>query len=642
MCGIAGIISRGPKDDIRQMSDALVHRGPDGSGYYEDNLAALGHRRLSIIDIEGGQQPISNEDGALILVCNGEIYNSPELRETLQKKQHVFKTTTDVEVILHLYEEHGPACVPMLRGMFAFAIWNKRNRTLFLGRDHLGQKPLFYCQVDGDFLFASEIKALFASRRVQPQLDLEGLWHYMSLRLVPGLNTLYKDIRKLPAASTLLLDESGVHMERYWRPDFRRSRHANEQDLVEELDSLLVETVKMHLLSDVRVGAFISGGIDSTLISAIAASITGERFPVFSLGVEEAGFNELPFARMVADRYGMEMHDATIRPNLIELIPEMILQMDEPADPYGAGIYQVSKLASQSVKVALSGDGGDESFAGYDRYAGQRLVDYYCALPSVLRKGLIDKLLGAIPETFAYKSLAQKAAWLKHMSTFSDADRYLESLTFLRFSHDTKQQLFTEAARRKIGDINSGDGVLAEFRSQHASEAVDRMLSTDLMIRVPNLNLQIGDRMSMAHSLEVRCPFMDHVLVEFAATIPASLKLKHLRIKHMLRRVGERYLPREIVRRKKQGFGFPLGPWMRSGQLSTFIQEVLGDSVLVKGGIFSADAIQRLVSEHTGGQVDHNYRLWLLANVELWYRLNFEGDTIDDLQALTRQFGQPQ
>ena len=623
------------------MTDVLTHRGPDGVGYYEDAAAALGHRRLSIIDIEGGRQPLGNEDGTLLLVCNGEIYNSPALREMLLQKNHVFKTTTDVEVILHLYEEHGPACVSMLRGMFAFAIWDTRNRRLFLGRDHLGQKPLFYSQVGNDFIFASEIKALFASGRVRPQLDLEGLWHYMSLRLVPGLNTLYKGVRKVPAASTLTFQDGKLQIDRYWRPDFLQKRQAKAHDLVEELHAPLQETVSMHLLSDVRVGAFISGGIDSTLIAALAASASGEPLPVFSLGVDETGFNEVPQARLVAERYGMEMHDLTVRPNLIELIPEMIAHMDEPADPYGAGIYQVSKLASQSVKVALSGDGGDESFAGYDRYLGQRLVDYYCALPAPLRKGVIDRLLGAIPETFAYKSLAQKAAWLRHMSTFSDADRYLESLTFLRFTHEAKQQLFTAAARRQVGDANSGDDVLAEFRSQDAGEAVDRMLSTDLMIRVPNLNLQIGDRMSMAHSLEVRCPFMDHVLVEFAASLPASLKLRHMRLKYMLRKVGERYLPGEIVRARKQGFGFPLGPWMRSGQLSDFVQAVLGESALVKAGIFSAAAIGQLLGEHTGGRVDHNYRLWLLANMELWYRLNFEGQTREDLQVMAQQFTRP-
>ncbi|HYQ71853.1 MAG TPA: asparagine synthase (glutamine-hydrolyzing), partial [Gammaproteobacteria bacterium] len=627
MCGITGILSTGPKPDIRRMTDALTHRGPDGVGYYEDAAAALGHRRLSIIDIEGGHQPLSNEDGTLLLVCNGEIYNSPGLRDMLLQKNHVFRTTTDVEVILHLYEEHGPACVGMLRGMFAFAIWDTRKRSLFLGRDHLGQKPLFYSQVGDDFIFASEVKALFASGRIRPQLDLEGLWHYMSLRLVPGLNTLFSGVRKLPAASTLTFQDGMLEIDRYWRPDFLQKRQEKAHDLVEELHALLQETVGMHLLSDVRVGAFISGGIDSTLIAALAASASGEPLPVFSLGVDEAGFNEVPQARLVADRYGMEMHDLTVRPNLIELVPEMIVHMDEPADPYGAGIYQVSKLASRHVKVALSGDGGDESFAGYDRYLGQRLVDYYCALPAPLRKGVFDRLLGSVPETFAYKSLAQKAAWLRHMSTFSDADRYLESLTFLRFTHEAKQQLFTAGVRRQVADANSGDEVLAEFRSQHATEAVDRMLFTDLMIRVPNLNLQIGDRMSMAHSLEVRCPFMDHVLVEFAASLPASLKLRHMRLKYMLRTVGERYLPREILRARKQGFGFPLGPWMRSGQLNGFIRGVLGQSVMVRAGIFSADAIGRLVDEHTDGRVDHNYRLWLLANVELWYRLNFEGQT---------------
>jgi asparagine synthase (glutamine-hydrolysing) len=642
MCGITGIVSTGPKSEVKPMTDALSHRGPDGVGYYKDAYVALGHRRLSIIDIEGGQQPISNEDGTLQLVCNGEIYNSPLLRTMLLKKGHVFRTTTDVEVILHLYEEHGSACVGMLRGMFAFAIWDIRARSLFLGRDHLGQKPLFYSQIGKDFVFASEIKALFASHRIQPQLNLEGLWHYTSLRLVPGLKTLYTGINKLPAASTLMFKDSKLEIECYWRPDFRQKMIGTERDILTELHAVLRETVNMHLLSDVRVGAFISAGIDSTLIAALAASSNGEHFPVFSLGVEETAFNEVPFARMVAKRYDMEMHDLTIRPNLIELIPEMIHHMDEPADPYGAGIYQVSRLAGQNVKVALSGDGGDESFAGYDRYLGQRLVDYYCALPVSVRRGLIDGVLKAIPETFAYKSLAQKAAWLRHMSTYSEADRYLESLTFLRFTHGVKQKLFTHAVRQNVADANSGDEILAEFRSQHASEAVDKMLSSDLMIRVPNLNLQIGDRMSMAHSLEVRCPFMDHVLVEFAAKIPANLKLKRMRLKYMLRRIGKRYLPREIVRRKKQGFGFPLGPWIRSGQLSAFVQAVLGESVLVKGGIFSADAISRLLDEHTGGRIDHNYRLWLLANTELWYRLNFAGQTQEDLQVLTRQFTREQ
>ena len=268
------------------MTDALTHRGPDGVGYYQDESVALGHRRLSIIDIEGGRQPISNEDGTLQLVCNGEIYNSPALRTMLRQKGHVFQTTTDVEVILHLYEEYGSACVSKLRGMFAFAIWDSRARSLFLGRDHLGQKPLFYSQVGDDFVFASEIKALFASRRVRPQLNLEGLWHYMSLRLVPGLNTLFAGISKLPAASTLMLKDGGLQIERYWRPDFRRKATGKEGDIVAELHSVLQETVSMHLLSDVRVGAFISAGIDSTLIAALAASSSAEGLPVFSLGVE--------------------------------------------------------------------------------------------------------------------------------------------------------------------------------------------------------------------------------------------------------------------------------------------------------------------------------------------------------------------
>ena len=623
------------------MTHRLAHRGPDGSGFYMDEHIALGHRRLSIIDLDGGQQPISNEDGSLVLICNGEIYNSPDLRTMLERRKHVFKTSTDVEVILHLYEEYGKDCVRMLRGMFAFALWDVRQRSLFLARDHLGQKPLFYYRRGADLVFASEIKALLGPGGMEPRLDLEGLWHYLSLRLIPERGTLFQGVRKLPAASTLTFIDGELGVENYWRPDFRHPSRARERRLVEELEALLHETVRLHMLSDVPVGAFLSGGVDSSLVAAIAASRSGAGFPVFALGVAEAGFNEVPFARSVADRYQMHLRKVTARPGIVELLPEMIFHMDEPADPYGAGIYQVSELAGRCVKVALSGDGGDESFAGYDRYLGQRLVDVYRSLPSGLRKAALEPLMRRIPETYAYKSLAQKAAWLQQMAAHTEADRYLESLCFLRFSHESKQELFTGETLEMITGARSGKEVVTEFASPYATDTLDRMLLADLVIRVPNLNLQIGDRMSMAHSLEVRCPFMDHVLVEFAATIPARLKLKRLQLKYMLRKVGRKYLPGNITRRSKQGFGFPLGHWMRSGQFSRFLGVVLDHSMLVTDGVFSAEAICRLLDEHRSGRADHNYRLWMLVNVELWYRLNFAGSTVQDLKALARQSVSP-
>ncbi len=410
MCGIAGIMGRGHEDLIAPVTNTMAHRGPDDEGYYHDEMISLGQRRLSIIDISGGHQPISNEDETLQLVCNGEIYNSPELRADLKQRGHQFKTSTDIEVILHLYEEYGTDCIKHLRGMFGFAIWAPKEQSLFLGRDHMGQKPLFYYIHEDQFVFASEVKAILASGLMKPELDLNGIWHYMSLRFIPDDYTLFKNIHKLPAAHSLYLKNGNVHIEKYWSLDFKDKLPHNEADITEGLDHLLMDTVKMHLLSDVQVGTFLSGGVDSSVITAMMAKITGKSFPTFSIGVKEQSFNELPYARMVSEQYGLEGHERIVEADLIHRVPSMIHHMDEPSDPFGVGVYLVSQVAAENVKVVLSGDGGDENFAGYDRFAGQRLVDYYCILPQWFRKTVMKKLTRLVPESFGYKSLAQKVA----------------------------------------------------------------------------------------------------------------------------------------------------------------------------------------------------------------------------------------
>jgi asparagine synthase (glutamine-hydrolysing) len=633
MCGIAGIVSKQKRGSIRAMTEALAHRGPDGMGHYESEGIALGHTRLSIIDLDGGAQPISNEDDSLQLVCNGEIYNSPRLRQELIAKGHAFKTQTDVEVILHLYEEYGQRCVNYLRGMFAFAIWDTRAKTLFLARDHMGQKPLFYYS-DGDvFVFSSEVKGLFASGLVSPELCFEGLWHYMSLRFMPDQYSLFKGVNKLPAAATLLVSNGNVESAKYWSISFDQKWPGTENELVERLDSVLGETVEAHLLSDVRVGSFLSGGIDSTTIASMMAERSASPIPTFSIGVEEHSFNELPAAKIVAQKYHMEQHEKVAHADIISLLPRMLYHMDEPADPYGVGLYLVSKLASESVKVVLSGDGADESFAGYDRYAGQRVVDFYCLLPAWFRKTIMKPVIDAIPESFAYKSIAQKTAWVHAMSQFSSGERYAESMSFLRFTPRAKELLFTEGAKAQIEDYQSIDKILTHFNATDSNELVDKMLHTDLMTRVPDHNLVIGDRMSMAHSLEVRAPFVDHELVEFAARLPADLKLKNGHLKHILRRVGSRYLPNEIVKRRKQGFGFPLGTWMRT-DLAGVLERLLGNSRFAELGIFHQEQVNSLVSEHMAGKVDHSYRLWILLNLEILQRLYFEGDSVDSVSDL--------
>lgn len=630
MCGIAGILSVHNHDIITGMTEALVHRGPDDNGYYHDDFISLGQRRLSIIDLDTGRQPISNETDSLYLICNGEIYNSPDLRKQLLSSGHTFKTSTDVEVILHLYEEYGRDCVKRLRGMFAFAIWDKEKRTLFLARDHMGQKPLFYYQNGSVFAFASEVKGILATGLVEPQIDLHGLWHYVSLRFMPDRYSLFKGIQKLPAGTSLFVENGEIITERYWNPDFNNKLPTDEHEILEGLNTLLLETVKMHLLSDVPVGAFLSGGMDSSTVCAMMATLTGESFPTFSIGVKEHGFNELPYARMVVDRYGLEAHEKIVSADLIHLIPKMIYHMDEPSDPFAVGVYLVSQVASEAVKVVLSGDGGDENFAGYDRFVGNRLVDYYCLLPQWFRKMVMKRIIERIPESFAYKSFAQKAAWVDEMSLFSRGERYAQSMGFLRFTQEAKQQLFTEHAKNQIEDYDSLDKILAHFESPNVEHLVDRMIYTDLMTRMPDHLLVVVDRMTMAHSLESRAPLIDYKVVEYAASIPAELKLKGYRLKYLLRKLATRYLPRELIHRKKVGFGFPLGIWMRT-DLKVFLKNLFNQSRFVELGIFDRNYMHHVLEEHISGKADHNYRLWVLINLEIWYRLYFENEPVDSM-----------
>jgi len=631
MCGIAGIISPDHRHQIQKMTHTLYHRGPDEEGYFHDDIISLGQRRLSIIDLSNGKQPISNEKGNLQLICNGEIYNSPQLRKQLLQSGHSFKTATDVEVILHLYEEKGKDCVKELQGMFALAIWDADRRILFMARDHMGQKPLFFFNENGTFAFASEVKGILASGVVEPKINLDGLWHYISLRFVADQHSFFKKIQKLPAASSLTYEGGKLTIEKYWELDFSEKISGSEEDIAEQLDAMLRKTVDAHLLSDVRVGAFLSGGIDSSTIAALMATLSGEKVPTFSIGVKEQGFNELPYARMVVESYGMEGYERIVEADLIHLIPSMIHHMDEPSDPFGVGVYLVAREASREVKVVLGGDGGDENFAGYDRFAGNRLVDFYCLLPRWFRRHIMSKLIDRIPESFGYKSLAQKANWVNYMSMYEGGERYAQSVSFLRFTQQAKDQLFTESARKQIDDLDSTAKILRYFNSENVNDLVDRMLYTDLMTRMPDHLLVIVDRMCMAHSLESRSPLIDYKLVEFAAAIPARLKMNGKDLKYILRKVARRYLPEALIDRPKQGFGFPLGIWMRT-DLKVFLRNLFRQSRFVEDGIFEERYMTELLNEHLMGKRDHNYRLWLLLNLELWYRLYFENQTLNQLQ----------
>ena len=632
MCGIAGFFGANARSKVQRMCDLMAYRGPDDGGFFEAEGMAIGQRRLSIIDLSGGRQPLFNESGRLALVCNGEIYNSPEIREDLKSRGHTFSTSTDVEVILHLYEEMGDACVEKLRGMFAFALWDADRKRLLMARDHMGQKPLFYAVRNGELAFASEVKSVLSAGLIERKPDLEGLWHYMSLRYLPDDKSLFEGVTKLQAGHCAVFENGGVTVHQYWHLDaFKNKISGTDRELTDELDRLLMDSVRMHLLSDVPVGSFLSGGIDSSLITAMMAKIIGKPFHTFSIGVKEQDINELPWARMVSSQYNLIAREEIVEANIIHKIPEMIYHMDEPADPFGVGVYLVSQVAAKDVKVALSGDGGDENFAGYDRFVGQRLAGLYSLVPAGLRRHVFGKLFNLVPESFGYKSMASKLKWLNDMSFYDAGERYARSMSFLRFTDEGKQALFTTEAKAKIVDSDSVGKILGFFNDGTASELLDKMLYTDLMTRIPDHLLAISDRMSMAHSIEIRPPMIDYKITEFAASLPCNMKLHGKTLKYILRQVASRYMPQALIDRPKQGFGFPIARWLRT-DLAKFMTELFRESRFVALGIFRQEEIDRLASEHISGKADHNFRLWILMNLEIWYRMCFEDCSTSDMR----------
>jgi asparagine synthase (glutamine-hydrolysing) len=614
------------------MNAALSHRGPDDEGYYFDGPIGLGHRRLSIIDLERGRQPLSNEDGTVWIVFNGEIYNFPELRRALEAAGHRFRTSSDTEVIVHLYEQYGTDCVTRLRGMFAFGIWDQPQQRLFLARDHVGQKPLFFYQRDGVFAFASEIKALLRSGHISPELDPAAMNHLISLRYTPGTRTLFRGIHKLPAGHWMLIENGQPRVHRYWRLDYTKKLASSEEEVVAGLKALLLETVESHLISDVPVGAFLSGGIDSSTVASMMAAASPHRIRTFSIGVQQADFNELPYARLVADKYDTEHHERIADEHLLTLLPKLIWHMDELSDPFAFGVFLVAQLAKAQVKVVLGGDGGDELFAGYDRYAGHRLVDFYCFLPALLRRQVLPSLIRLVPDSYTYNSATQKLRWLNDMSLTSGGRRYAESMTFLRFPHDMKERLFTASLQKDLADeFDSSPHILEHFDSPYAEDLVDKMLYTDMMTRLPEHLLRIVDHMTMAHSLEDRSPLLDHRVVEFAASIPAPMKLRGRQLKYVFKQAAKDFLPGQLLSRPKQGFSFPLAYWMKS-RLGELLESLFVRSRLADEGHFRRPYMMELLEQHRSGKVDHNYRLWILLNLELWWRIYIDGAAPEELE----------
>jgi asparagine synthase (glutamine-hydrolysing) len=625
MCGIAGFLPRNKVSAdivaarLRPLVAELVHRGPDEEGSFVSGEIGLGVRRLSIIDRALGHQPMSSLDGKLTLVYNGEIYNYRALRRELEDRGCRFATHSDTEVLLRLLETEGVDGARRLEGMFAFALWDAGTECLTLVRDWLGQKSLFWAETSAGFAFASEIKALLTLPDLPRKLDVAALSHYMSLRYLPGEATFFAGIRKLPPAHALRFHAGRIEQQRLWAPRYEPKHAFDEREVVDRLDALLKVVVPEHLVSEVPLGAFLSGGIDSSLVVAHASRALPSALATFAIGVDENSQSELPWARVVAERYGTRHTEEVVRPDLAQLTPRMVASLEEPVDPFGAAVYVVSGIARRHVTVALGGDGGDELFAGYDRYKGQELAATYAHLPKALRHGLIRPLVRAMPDSFGYNTITAKLRWLDEMADSSGFERYANSAAYLRFPHAAKQRLFTPAAWRAAGTVVSEQLLRQYFDDGSAEQTLDRMLHADCMTRLSANQLPITDRMSMAHSLELRSPLVDRRVAEFAMRIPAAMKLKHNRLKYVTRQLAERYLPRALVRRPKKGFGFPLAIWLR-GPLRPMMQRIIDESRLVEEGLFRREELQKMQDEHAGGRIDHNYRLWMVFNLEVFWR----------------------
>jgi len=615
----------------------IAHRGPDDEGVRVNGHMGIGNRRLSIIDLPGGHQPICNEDETIWVVYNGEIYNYRQLRHELEAKGHIFRTHSDTEVIIHLYEELGERCVDRLSGMFAFGIWDDRQQKLVLVRDRLGQKPLFYAQDGPDFLFASEVKAILAVMKCKRETDYEAVHHYLSLRFIPPPRTMLRNIRKLPPAHILVYQAGNITVSRYWDLSFREKVDLSEAEMMLELREKLAQTVNSHLVSDVPLGAFLSGGMDSSMIVAIMARDLRKSFETFAIGVEEQDFNELPYARMVADRYQTCHVEDRVEADIIRSLPRMIWHLDEPSDPIAACQFYAAQLAARHVKVVLGGDGGDELFAGFDRYLGVGFIDYYALTPAFIRRKLVGPLLARMPDSFTYKSTTQKVRWVHQLSLLPDlGQRYAEATCFFRFNHQDKRALFNNALWGQVGHLNSADVIVEQYEAADADDQLDRMLYADFMTRLPEHSLMLTDRMTMAHGLEARSPYLDHELVEFMASLPSHLKIRNRELKYALRKLAMDYLPEPIVKRAKQGFMFPVAYWFRN-ELYPFIERFLLDSHFVKAGLFSQENVMRMLEDHRNNRVDNHVRLWMLLNLELWHQIFIEQIDPADVSELIKE-----
>jgi asparagine synthase (glutamine-hydrolysing) len=638
MCGICGIAGPGTvaEAEVTRMCDVLRHRGPEDSGTFVEGGVGLGMRRLCIIDLAGGHQPIANEDESVQVILNGEIYNHEALRRELLARGHRFRTRSDTEVLVHLYEDEGERMLQRLRGMFAFAVWDRRRKRLLVARDHFGQKPLFYTESGGRLIFASEIKALLAHDPSLATLSPFALDQYLTLRFVQAPETFFERIRALPPAHFLVWENGTTRIERYWDLTYGPKWTYSEAETLERIDALLAETVALHLTSDVPVGAFLSGGLDSTLIAAYASKVLGPELRTFSMGIPYRDLNELPAAAAVAKLYGTRHFAEEVIPSVGADLPRLIAALDEPADPLSICLLHLARMTAREVKVVLGGDGGDELFGGYDRYAANRWLDAYRAVPAVVRDLVANQVLQRLPDQFTFKSFTHKLRWVDLMARKTGGERYAESLQYFWFNEARRTELYTPGFRARLAGRRPETCLLDLYATGNADDAVDRMMYVDVMSRLPGQSLTILDRATMAYSLESRAPFLDPRFAEFMARVPVKLKIRGRRLRYLERRLGERYLPPEVLARKKQGFASPL-MYIMDDEVRTLAPALLLRSELVRDGYLEGATVKRLVDEHLARRRDHGNRIWLLLSAEVWYRRYIGGRSTEDLEAELEQ-----
>jgi asparagine synthase (glutamine-hydrolysing) len=623
MCGITGLVGtlRTDRGTLQAMNDALAHRGPDGEGFFwpESGQVGLGMRRLAIIDVAGGDQPIFNEDGSVCVVFNGEIYNFLDLREELEARGHTFATHADTEVVVHAYEEFGVECLQHLWGMYALALWDAREQRLLLARDRLGKKPLVYFDDPrGGLAFASELHALFAHPSVPRQVEPRAIDDYLTYLYVPAPTTAYRDVKKLPPGHRLIWQAGRVTVEPYWQVRFSEKLRISEGEAVEQFGVLLRDAVRRRLIADVPLGAFLSGGMDSSSVVAEMAELSSGPVKTFSIGFGERDFDELHFARQVAQHFGTEHHELVVEPHALDVLPTLVRHYGEPyGDSSAIPTYYVAQLTRQHVTVALNGDGGDELLAGYERHWAARVAARYDTIPRFVRHGLIRPLIPLLPEPRQRRAFLRRAKRFMTAAHLPVLDRYLHWVG--AFGPALKADLYTSDFRATLAGNDSGHWLRDALAPEPGLDPVDAVLRADALLYLPEDLLAKVDIASMANSLEARSPLLDHRIVEFCAALPSSYKLRGRTSKWLLRQLMRDRLPPEILTRPKMGFGVPVGEWLR-GELRPLLEDALLSSRALNRGYFKPAAVRALVDEHVSRRADRTSHIWGLLMLELWFR----------------------